>query len=119
VSKRTLEEQVAELAQLTEKMLERLPVAEAEEISAFVRERGVAIQAIVGEAEGAPSEQRRSLQTHIHSILQADGLLIARMEQLKAANDQALRKVHDGKQQRNAYQAAYIQDEGYFVDKKR
>ena len=110
-----MDELIAELKTLTEHTLQHLDAVDAESLSRFVDKRGRIVDGI---RERLQSEQPQPHQREsVQAILRLGEPIEARMKQLQQESAAQMKKISNGRKQKQAYQTSYYSD-GVFFDRK-
>ncbi len=104
------------LQRMTDSFVQRLDTLIEEDFNRFLKERERLIELIVKEAEKLPdvSPYREKVQR----ILEADPLILDKMQQLKMEAASTFSRVNIAGKQRDKYLRPYAAD-SYFFDKKK
>ncbi|MGN7169668.1 hypothetical protein ACTHSJ_27750 [Paenibacillus cellulositrophicus] len=101
---------------LTESVLERLHCISPQELQDFVQERQQLIDELNRFKQHTPFSPSQVEQ--LQSILQADPLILNRMNQLKMEASDWLQNRGQAKMQRSAYESAYTPD-SFLMDQRK
>ncbi|WP_284643294.1 flagellar protein FliT [Paenibacillus silviterrae] len=111
-----MDDLITQLETMTKGLVERISLAEMEDMEEFVTQRDFLISRIV--SIQLPLEERAVYFERINMISGFDSLILSRMNQLKVEAQAGLQKVNLGKVQRGAYEVAYTPDSIFFDRKK-
>ncbi|MBJ9993125.1 hypothetical protein [Paenibacillus sp. S28] len=107
---------ISSLQALTENVVARLQYTAYEELQDFVQERQQLIDELNRLKQHTPFSPSQVEQ--LQSILQADPLILNRMDQLKMEASDWLQHRGQAKMQRSAYEAAYTPD-SFLMDQRK
>lgn len=110
---------IAQLQQLTDKIIVNIEEVTFEELEQFIAERNEIVTAMQShltssDRKGFNPEDRESIQR----ILQHDSTIMARMTALREEAAQGLHKIKQGKTHKDTYDTVYSPESIYFDKKK-
>lgn len=112
----TMDNCILELNKITQDIINRLDNCSYEELNDFVEQR----QNLIDQLEQQVRKQSIGVieQHQLRELLEADPMIIARMQQLKSEAAKWLQQREHTKTQRNAYDTAYTPD-SFLMDRKK
>lgn len=113
-----MDELVSELEQRTEQALAELTTMDIEQLSSYMEQRWVLMQALIDASEGASPRDKEKFKDRIQAIVSLDPIFFQKLTKFRDQARSQLTKIDNGKTQKNAYDNQYDGD-SYFFDKKK